>query len=161
MDFDPILSFVQGWVLLLASFTLALTYSIVRGRQSLINLMMGLYFGLFLHRIFLFTDTLIEQAGSDKSKAMMSVGVFLALSVLSTIFFTRLMPSEYLEGKFESMGKKIMLALAAMILVMTLMIHYLPVGEIFNTGTPLPESLQTEKLAFLWLVLPLVAMFLF
>lgn len=161
MDFDPILSFIQGWILLLSSFTSALMYSIVRGRQSLINLMIGLYFGLFLYQLFPFTGTLVEMAGSQKSEAIMSVGVFLALSVLSTILFTRLMPSEYLEGKFESMGKKIMLSAAAMILVMSLMIHYLPVNEIFNTGSPLPESLQTEELAFLWMLVPLGAMFFF
>lgn len=160
MDLDVVLSFVQAWTLLLASFFLALLYSIIKGRQNLINLMMGFYFGLFLYKLFPFTNTLIENAGSEKGEAYLSIGVFLALSLLSTIFFTRLMPREFLEGKFESMGKKILLSLAAMILLMTLMIHFLPVGQVFDTGTPLPESLQTEKLAFLWLMIPLVVMFL-
>lgn len=154
------LSFVQGWILLLASFGIALGFSMFKGRQGLINVMMGMYFGLFLHAFFPFTNTLIEQAGSDKSEAIISVIIFVALSVLGTILFSRLMPREFLEGTFESLGKKILLAIAAMILVMTLSLHYLPVGEIVNIGTPIPEALLTEKLGFLWLVLPLAVMFI-
>lgn len=159
MEFADIISFIHGWIILLVSFGLALGYAMFRGRQSLINLLMGMYFGLFLHTFFPFTNTLIEQAGSDKSEAMMSVAIFVVLSVLGTILFSRLMPREYLEGTFESLGKKIFLAVAAMILVMTLSLHYLPVGEIINIGTPIPEFLLTEKLGFLWLVLPLAVMF--
>lgn len=160
MEFADVLSFIQGWILLLASFFIALGYSMFKGRQGLINVMMGLYFGLFLHTFFPFTSYLIEQAKSEKSEATVSVVIFLALSVLGTILFSRLMPREYLEGTFESLGKKILLAFAAMILVMTLSLHYLPVGEIINIGTPIPGALLTDKLAFLWLVLPIVVMFI-
>ncbi|MCB9819062.1 hypothetical protein H6788_02670 [Candidatus Nomurabacteria bacterium] len=160
MEFADVLSFVQGWILLLASFGIALGIAMFKGRQGLINVMMGMYFGLFLHSFFPFTNTLIEKAGSDKSEAMMSVAIFVTLSILGTILFSRLMPREYLEGTFESLGKKIFLAVAAMVLVMTLCLHYLPVGEIINIGTPIPEFLLTEKLGFLWLVIPLAVMFL-
>ncbi len=160
MEFADVLSFIQGWILLLASFAIALGYAMLKGRQSLINVMMGMYFGLFLHSFFPFTNSLIEQAGSDKSEAIISVAIFVTLSVLGTILFSRLMPREYLEGTFESLGKKILFAFAAMILVMTLFLHYLPVGEIIDIGTPIPESLLTEELAFLWFVLPLAVMFI-
>ena len=82
MEFADVLSFVQGWILLLASFGIALGIAMFKGRQGLINVMMGMYFGLFLHSFFPFTNTLIEKAGSDKSEAMMSVAIFVALSIL-------------------------------------------------------------------------------
>lgn len=159
MEFSDVLSFIQGWILLFASFSLALGYAMFKGRQNLINLMMGMYFGLFLHTIFPFTDTLIEKGGSDKTEAIVSVAIFVGFSILGTILFSRLMPREFLEGAFESLAKKILLAVGAMVLVMTLSLHYLPVGEIINIGTPIPEFLLTDNLAFLWFVLPFVLMF--
>lgn len=160
MELDTVVEFLRAWGLLLGSFGVALAFSMFKGRQNLINVMMGLYLALLLHQLFPFTNTAIEQVNGERGQAMVSVGVFLALAFLGTWLFIRLMPREFLEGPFETMGKKLLLSIAFMILFLTLSWNYLPVGDIINTGTPLPTALQTEKLAFLWLVLPLVAMFI-
>jgi hypothetical protein len=160
MDVDAIISFLHGWILLLGSFVLALGYSMFKGRQNLINLMMGSYMALLLYHLVPHRDSLLDQLGSDKNQAVAAVAIFIALTFLATWLFVRLMPREFLEGAFETMGKKLLLSIAAMVLVMTLITHYLPVAEVVNIGTPLPEALLSEKFAFLWLVLPLVAMFL-
>lgn len=158
MEFGTILAFLHGWIFLLASFLLALCYAMFKGRQNLINLMMGAYLALLLYQFLPVRDSMMEQVSGEKNQAIAAIAIFLALTFLATWLFTRLMPREFLEGTFESMGKKLLLALAAMVLVMAFSLHYLPVGEIINIGTPLPESMQTEKLAFLWLVVPLVIM---
>ncbi len=160
MDLDPIVSFLHGWILLLASFAIALGYAMFKGRQNLINLLMGMYLGLLLYHFLPFQDTLTEQVSGSRNQAFVALAIFIILTFLSTWLFTRLMPREYFESTFETMGKKILLAIAAMVLVMTLSQNYLPISDIMNTGTPLPEFLETNNLAYLWLILPLIAMFL-
>jgi hypothetical protein len=160
MDIDAVLSFLHGWAFLLGAFAIALCYSMFKGRQALMNVITGAYIALLLYHLFPAQDKISEMTGSDKSEAIAFLGLFLVLAFLGTWLFARMMPSEFLEGAFETIGKKILLALAAMILILTLSTHYLPVNEIISTGTPLPDMLLTEKLAYIWLLVPLVVLFL-
>lgn len=159
MELDPVISFVQGWAFLLGAFMIALAYAIFRGRQALINVTVGSYLALLLYQLFPAREKIEEMTGSDKSEAVGFLTLFVILTALATWLFSRLMPSEFLEGAFESIGKKVLLAMAATILVMTLTVHYLPLSEVIPTGTPLPAVLLTEKLAYLWLVAPLAVLF--
>lgn len=160
MDFGTIVAVLHGWFFLLIAFFLSLALAMVKGRQNLINLIMGLYVGLLLYTLFPYKELFLNQVDGDKSKALISIGIFTVLSIFGTWLFGRLMPREYLEGTFETFGKKLILAFVAMVLVMTLSHHYLPVDVILNTGTPLPEYLQSENFSFWWLTLPLVALIL-
>ena len=160
MDLDAVLSFLHGWAFLLGTFGIALGYAMFRGRQALMNIITGAYLALLLFNLFPAKDKIAEMTGSDKSEAIALMVLFLIFTFLGAWLFSRLMPSEFLEGAFETIGKKILLALAAMILIMTLSTHYLPVNEIISTGTPLPEMLLTEKLAYLWLMAPLAVLFI-
>lgn len=153
------ISFVQGWAFLLGAFLIALAYAIFRGRQALMDVIVGSYLALLLYQLFPARDKIEEMTGDDKSEAIGFLALFIILAAFSAWLFSRLMPSEFLEGAFESMGKKVLLATAATILVMTLTVHYLPLGEVIPTGTPLPAVLLTEKLAYLWLVAPLAILF--
>lgn len=160
MDLESVLSFLHGWAFLLATFGIALGYAMFKGRQALMNVIIGSYLALLLFHLFPAKDKIAEMAGSDKSEAIALLILFLVFTFLAAWLFARMMPSEFLEGSFETIGKKVLLALAAMILIMTLCTHYLPVNEIISTGTPLPEMLLTEKLAYLWLMVPLVILFI-
>jgi hypothetical protein len=159
MDIDPVISFVQGWAFLLGAFLIALAYATFRGRQALMDVIVGSYLALLLYQLFPARDKIEEMTGDDKSEAVGFLALFVILAALSAWLFSRLMPSEFLEGAFESIGKKVLLAVAATVLVMTLTVHYLPLGEVIPTGTPLPAVLLTEKLAYLWLVAPLAILF--
>lgn len=160
MDLDAILSFLHGWAFLLGTFGIALGYAMFKGRQALMNIIIGAYLALLLYQLFPAQDKVAEMTGSDKSEAIALLVLFLVFTILAAWLFARLMPSEFLEGAFETIGKKILLALAAMILIMTLSTHYLPISEVVSIGTPLPEMLLTEKLAYLWLMAPLIVLFL-
>lgn len=159
MDLDAVLSFLHGWAFLLGTFAIALGYAMFKGRQALMNIIIGAYLALLLFNLFPAKDKLDEMTGSDKSEAIALLILFLVFTFLAAWLFARMMPSEFLEGAFETMGKKILLAIAAMVLIMTLSTHYLPVNEVVSTGTPLPEMLLTEKLAYLWLMAPLAILF--
>ena len=131
-----------------------------KGRQALMNVIIGAYLALLLYNLFPAKDKLEEVTGSDKSEAIAFLALFIVFTFLGAWLFARLMPSEFLEGTFETMGKKVLLAFAAMVLILTLTTHYLPVSEVINTGTPLPSMLLTENLAYLWLMAPLAILFL-
>lgn len=123
------------------------------------NLIVGAYIALLLYQLFPAKAKIEEMTGSDKSEAVAFLGLFVILTTLTAWLFARLMPSEFLEGAFETMGKKVLLAIAATILIMTLTVHYLPLNEVISTGTPLPQMLLTEKLAYLWLIATLAILF--
>lgn len=160
MDWGPIISFIQGWAFLLAAFGIALIFAISKGRQNLINLIAGNYIALLLYKLFPWSNKISEQAGNEKTEAIAFLALFIILTIFSTWLFSRLMPREYLETAFETIGKKILLAFGAMVLIMTLATHHLPIDSVIPTGTPLPPSLLTEDLSYFWLLLPLIILFL-
>lgn len=159
MELDLILSVLHGWFFLIIVFMCGLGVAIAKGRQTLVNLMMGMYLALFLYTNFPYLDFLTSKVAGATAEAAVSLLVFIAFSVLGLLLFSRLMPREYLESAFESIGTKVILSLLFSVLVLTLATHFLPVPALISTGTPLPEFLLQEKLSFLWLVLPLVALF--
>lgn len=159
MELSVILSILQGWLFLLILFGISLLYVLVRGRQHLINLAVGQYIALLFLQLFPYKEMVIEAFPGQEGEAIATLGIFAIFTILSTWLFSRLMPREYLEKTFESIGKKILLALASTIFLMTLATHHLPVGELINIGTPLPPMLLTSELGFLWLVLTLVLLF--
>lgn len=160
MELSVILSVLQGWLFLLILFGVSLGYVMSRGRQHLINLMVGLYLALLFLQLFPYKEILTENFPGQQGGAMATLGLFAIFTIVSTLFLSKLMPREYLENTFESFGKKIMLALASTVLLMTLSTHYLPVGELINIGTPLPPALLSGELGFFWLILTLIFLFL-
>lgn len=159
MELDLIVSVLHGWFFLIVVFLCGLGIAIAKGRQTLINLMMGMYLALFLYANFPYLDLLTSKVAGETAQAAVSLLVFIAFSIFGLLLFSRLMPREYLESAFESIGTKVILSLLFTLLVLTLSTHFLPVSSLIATGTPLPEFFLQEKFAFLWLVLPLFALF--
>lgn len=159
MELSVVLEVLQGWLFLLIVFAVGLGYAMFKGRQALINLIMGLYLALFLYNHLPFKEKILDQAHGATAEAAIILSVFAALVFISTLLFGRLMPREYLEGAFETLGTKLILALLFAVLVMVLGEHFLPLDTLIKTGTPLPGFLTAENLAFWWLILPLAVLF--
>lgn len=159
MELSVILSILQGWIFLLILFGISLVYVLVRGRQHLINLMVGQYIALFFLQVFPYMEIMEDKFPGEQGEAIATLSVFAVFTFFSTWLFSKLMPREYLEKTFESFGKKILLALTSTVLLMTLATHYLPIGELIDIGTPLPPALLSSELGFVWLVLTLTALF--
>jgi hypothetical protein len=70
------------------------------------------------------------------------------------------MPEEYREGKFETFGKKVMLALGATVLIMIFSFNVLPVTEFLVPGTPVQSLFAPQEYFFWWLLLPLILIFI-
>jgi hypothetical protein len=160
MDTADIIAILQESIFMVVVFVSFLVYSIAVGRQSITNLILGLYFALLISVEFPYYDKLFSGTESEKVESVAMLLIFGVLTLLFTILFARLMPREYLEGKFEDFWKKVLLASAATALVMAFSYHALPVTEIITPGSPIAYLFGSESSFFWWLVAPIVVLFL-
>lgn len=159
MNPGDILLYLQELAYLLGMFGFFITYSIVRGRQATINLIVGLYFALLISLEFPYYDLILGGAQGE-SNAVGNVIIFGIFTVISTLLMRRLMPSAYKETKFDSFGKKLLLAAAGTILMMVYSFHVLPVTEFVTPGSPIQSLFAPSEYFFWWLLAPLVFLYL-
>lgn len=152
MDAHTILVFLKEILFLLVVLGVVLGYGMMRGRQSLINLILALYFALLLSLEFPYYDHIADTA-------LIKIAVFGIFTFLSLLVFNRLMPRDY-ESAFEGIGKKLLYALLATVLVMIFSFHVLPVTELITPGSPLQTLFGSAEYFFWWLLVPLVFLFL-
>jgi len=157
MNTGDILLIIQEFAYLLGVFGFFLVYSIVRGRQAVINLTVGLYFALLISLEFPYYSTILSGGEGDSFMKVLIFGVF---TVISTILMARLMPRPYQEKKFESFGKKLLLAIGGTILVMVFSFHVLPVTEFVTPGSPIQAIFSPKEYFFWWLLAPVVFLYI-
>ena len=160
MDATYLLSIFQELVFLLAVFGFFLVWAIVRGRQSVINIIFGLYFALLISLEFPYYETFLPAGGSPHTLAIGKMVIFAIFTTVATILVTRVMPSPFKEKKFESFLKKLLLALGGTILIMVFSFHVLPVTEFLTPGTPIQSLFSPKDWFFWWLLLPLVFLYI-
>jgi len=160
MDWGFILDFMFEISYLLAVFLLFMVWATLRGRQAMINVIIGLYLALLILVEFPYTSYLTENLGGGLAQSMGKLVLFAVFTILMTWLCYRIMPDEFREKKFESYFKKFILAGSASILVMAFSFHVLPVTDFLTPGTPLQIAFAPEGLFFWWLLLPLVVLFL-
>lgn len=160
MDTDVIFSTLKELVYLFSVFGFFLFYTLVRGRQATINIIIGLYFALLVSLEFPYYETFLAGAGGSHSEAAGKLILFAVFTILTTVLMSRLMPAEYKEKKFESFGKKILLTTAGTILIMVFSFHVLPITEFLTPGTPIQSLFAPSEYFFWWLMLPLVFLYL-
>lgn len=160
MDWGYVLTFIYEFAYFLGIFSLFMLFAILKGRQATINVIMGLYLALLISLVFPNYEQLFSGLSSSQSIAAAKLGFFAFISLITTALCWRIMPDEFKEERFESMGKKLLLALAATTLVMTFSYQVLPISEFLTTDTPLQTLFGPEQYFFWWLLLPLVVLFL-
>ena len=160
MDTDAAISLLKESAFVLGVFGFLLVYAFLRGRQAITNLILGLYLALLITLKFPYFDAILKNVADARSKSMVMIGIFAVFTILATLLFSRLMPREYAEGKFEATGKKLAFALAGTILVMAYSYHALPVTEFIDPGSPIQSIFAPEKGFFLWLLVPLAILFI-
>lgn len=158
MDWSYTLNFISEIAYLLIVFGIFISFAIFKGRQAIINIIIGLYLALLLSIQFPFYNEMFGSM-SGESLAISKLLFFTFLSTLTTILCFRIMPDEFLENKFESKRRKSILALAATILVMIFSFNVLPVTEILTPGTPLQSLFAPVEYFFWWLLSPLVILY--
>lgn len=160
MDTASLAAAVQEYLFLILVFGCFLVYAVSVGRQSITNIILGLYFALLISIEFPFYETLLGSTSSERTKSVLMLIVFGAFTVGATVLFARLMPREYSEKKFEGFWKKVLLAAAATVLVMAFSYHALPVTELITPGTPIQHLFGSKDAFFYWLIAPIIILFI-
>lgn len=160
MDFENLLNLFYELTYFLGVLSLFLVIAIFKGRQAIVNIIIGLYLALLISIEFPNYDLLFGGLGSAQSIALGKLGFFLFITLFTTTLCYRIMPDEFKEYKFESLTKKIILALGATILIMTFSFHVLPITEFLTPGTPLQSLFAPELYFFWWLLAPLVILYI-
>lgn len=156
MEFPDLLHFAYECIYFLVVFGVLFLFTLTQGRQAMINVLAGLYLALLLSIHFPYYNALLSLSEDARIVAGLKILIFLTFTIFAVWLFYRIMPSAFLEGKFESFGKKIILALGGTILVMVFSFSVLPVTEFLNPGTPLQSIFAPSEYFFWWLLLPLV-----
>jgi hypothetical protein len=158
MDASFIINFITETTYFLVVFGVLLTFAIFKGRQTVTNIIIGLYLALLISLEFPYYPQLLGSF-SPESHAFARLGIFLFFTALTTILCFRIMPSEFRERKFESFGRKLILSFAGTILIMIFSFNVLPMTELLTPGTPLQSAFAPGDYFFWWLLLPIGILF--
>lgn len=160
MSWTEIVSYVNGATLLFAVFALFLFFSIFKGRQTIINITIGLYLALLISIEFPNKDILLGKFDGGTSLILAKIASFTFISLFTTFLCYRIMPSEFREEKFESIFKKIFLSIGATILTITIIFQFLASNELINSTSSLASTFSSSEIYFWWLLLPLVVLYI-
>lgn len=159
MDTSFIINFLTETAYFLIVFGALLGFAIFKGRQAVTNIIVGLYLALLISLEFPYYPQLLGSF-SPESHAIAQLGIFLFFTALTTVLCFRIMPSEFREKKLESVGRKLILALAGTILIMIFSFNVLPVTEFLTPGTPIQSAFAPTEYFFWWLLLPIGLLFI-
>lgn len=160
VDWSYLLDIVSELAFLLIVFGVFLTLALWKGRQALINAIVGLYLALLISLNFPYYDQLLASLESPTAIAGAKLAIFAVFTFVATLIVVRIMPDEFREKRLESLPKKFLLAAVATVLVMVFSFHVLPVTELLTPGTPVQSLFAPESYFFWWLILPLITLFL-
>ena len=155
MDLGYFLDLVYEFAFFLGVFAFFLTFAIFKGRQAVMNVTAGLYLAIVVTTYFPNYSTIFP----DASKALPEIGFFAFIALLATLLFFRIMPEEFQEKRFESMGKKLLLSFGATALTIAICFQLLSVGELLNANTPLQSLFAPKEFFFWWLLAPLAILY--
>jgi hypothetical protein len=158
MDTSIIINFLSEIAYFLVVFGVLLGFAIFKGRQAIINIIVGLYLALLISLEFPYYPQLLGSFAAE-SDAIARLGLFLFFAILTTILCFRIMPNEFREKKMESFGRKLILSLAGTIVIMIFSFNVLPVTEFLTPGTPLQSAFAPTEYFFWWLLLPIGLLF--
>lgn len=160
MDLAFILDFISEAAYFIGVFLIFMVIVVAKGRQAIINVIFSLYLALLISLVFPYYDTLLDTFDTAKGVASGKLIIFALFTMTFFLLANRIMPDEFKEKKFESFGKKVLLALAATSLVMVFSFQVLPITEFLTPGTPIQSLFSPENYFFWWLLAPLVILFI-
>ncbi len=154
MDTAVLIAFLQESLFLIIVFTGFLALTVSFGRQTITNVILGLYFAFLISLQFPYYDSIATE--SARGQALILISSFVLFLVVATVMFIRIMPREYDERSFEGFPRKLLLAGAATALVAAFSYHALPITDFIEPGSPVQYLFGSEKSFFWWLLAPIV-----
>jgi hypothetical protein len=160
MDTASLLGFLKESLFLIVLFFGFLGAAIGFGRQTITNIILGLYLAFLISLQFPYYPFLLSKIEGETAQSLVILVIFLIFAAVSTWLFIHIMPREFDEGAFEDFWKKLLLAGAATVLVAAFSYHALPVTELVSPGSPVQYLFGSEKSFFWWLLAPIVILFI-
>jgi len=160
MDTVAILSFLQESLYMIIVFGIFMFLALKKGRQTVTNVILGLYLALLISIEFPYYDVLLGNASSPKSESILMLIVFAGFAFAGTMLFSRILPREYDETSFEGFWRKCILAIAGTTLVMAYSYHALPVTELITPGSPINYLFASSQSFFYWLIAPIIILYI-
>ncbi|MCF7815716.1 MAG: hypothetical protein K9M10_01195 [Candidatus Pacebacteria bacterium] len=157
MDTAGIVTLLQESIFMIVVFSTFLIYGMAKGRYALINVLFALYLALLISIKFPYYNQIVQ--GTGDSSAVAKILLFISFFLVGIILFRRHIPGDDYEAAFHKIGKKVLLAVMATVLVMIFSFHALPVTEIITPGTPIQALFASQENFFWWLILPLAVLF--
>lgn len=160
MDTSSLVTFLQESAYMIVVFGIFMFFALRKGRQTVTNLILGLYLALLISIQFPFYDVLLGSTSDASSESILILIVFAAFTIAGTLLFHRILPREYDESSFEGFGRKLLLAVGGTVLVMAFSYHALPVTDVITPGSPIQYLFGSEDSFFYWLLVPIVILYL-
>lgn len=158
METVAITSVLQESIYLIIVLSVFLIFALKKGRQTVTNIILGLYLALLISIEFPFYEKLLGSS-SPQTESIIRLIIFGIFAFVSTWLYTRILPREYDEKTFEGFGKKLLLAMAGTILVMIYSYHVLPITDYITPGSPINFLFGSEQSFFWWLMVPIIILF--
>ncbi|MAZ56680.1 hypothetical protein CL653_02730 [bacterium] len=158
MPDSDIVTLLQESIFVIAVFFGFLFYSLIRGRNYLVNLIIGLYFALLISLEFPYYDAILGAAHSDQSRAILMILVFGAFTIGSTALLGRFLHQGEYDRGVTGIHRKVIYSVAATVLVMAYSFHAIPVTELIDPG-PVQALFASESSFFFWLFIPILILF--
>ncbi|MFT7507390.1 MAG: hypothetical protein ACI92I_000540 [Acidimicrobiales bacterium] len=159
MDTSAILGFLNESLFMIIVFGIFLFLALRKGKQTVTNVILGLYLALLISIEFPYYDSILGSASNPKSESILMLIVFSAFAFLATLLYVRILPREYSETSFEGFWKKFLLATAGTVLVMAYSYHALPVTELITPGSPINYLFASSQSFFYWLIAPIIILY--
>ncbi len=159
MEISIIVSFLSESLFIIVVFCIFMLLALKQGRQTVTNIILGLYLALLLAIEFPYYDILLSNVTSVKIESALMIMIFLIFAVMTTLLFAKILPKEYDEGILEGFWRKFALAIAGTILIMVYSYHVLPVTELITPGSPISLLFESPKSFFYWLVAPIIILY--
>lgn len=160
MDIFQILLLGKEFLILILVFGALLAYAVVRGKQALVSLILGLYIALLISLKFPYNEAIYNlTAREGNTVPILTIIIFAVFAGISTILFEHLLSSKYKENTFESISKKVILAILGTILVMAYSYQVLPITSIIDPGSAIGTLFAPPEYFFWFLVIPLAGLF--
>jgi hypothetical protein len=159
MDVGMIIGLIQESLFMILVFVGFLLFSMFRGVQAIVNLILGLYLALLISLKFPYYTYVLSETRDAASDAAIMILIFATFTILATILFGRIMTTDFEEAAFQSFSKKVIFSILATILVMAYSYHALPVTDIITPGSPIQTLFEPASHFFWWLMVPLVGIF--
>lgn len=157
-------TFTDAWTLLASVLALVvltailLIYALRGGRSGLISLILAMYAGYAIYAVFPFTDSLLKAGGTALVRTLMSMGIFIAATVLPFILIKRLTSAGFGSLSFVP---NLVLSFFAASFLLALGYQLFAISSIYPLTDALDSAFAPSQYFFYWFIAPLVCLFLF